>query len=518
MQIVRQLFSFYNPLFYVILLGFIVLLRWPAFSEHYVSGQEAYYALAAQRMAAGHTLYADTFIAGPPLVAVAYKGLIQLLGVQGGLLCLKILACMLVFGLGLLLNSFYNAYRFSQTPSTLPSVLFVFVVCMPWYGLEAGTELVLLLPLLIGVRTVLDLSFEKEQHWLRIYFIGILGGLVLLTAWEGWVVALLLLFAYFLMCRPSLRNVFTLAGGFLSVALVVAVALKWQGNLQGFLQWAYRMPTFGTAVAEEAASLWTETSVLCGAVVLVGLVGIATFRGRFYSQPIRLRRAGDMMLYILLAGAGIWLLHYREWQFRHLWLLLLPFSFYAAYWVENGLPRRYQWLPVALLLVAPIVNGMAYVATQRPTPYEAYLHWVYPPQKLQAHVARLHESEMAAQLRPLLTQTGAPGQAWFICPGQANVAKLQLQLQSPYIEYQALAQHFPALLSGAGTIPAAELRRIYLQWQADPPAYVVDCAGAMPRLQAQAPLLLQHYGAHPFGGGVAYLQRPQHAAAALVKP
>lgn len=506
MQFIRQLFSYYNPLFYALLLALILLLRWPSFDAGNLSSQEAYYALAAKGSLDGRVLYAQTHIAGPPLMVAAYVVCIHFLGVQYGLLALKVLACILIYVVALLLNSFYNTYRFSQTPSTLPSVLFVLAVCLPWYGQEVCSELVLLLPFVLVLRTVLDLSFEKQQPWLRIYAIGIVCCTMLCIAWQGWLAVSALLFMYTLMCRPTLRDVFTLIGGALTVLLSLAVVLKMRGNLEAFMQWAPQRPTFEWQPTANTAEFWKETAVLWLLMTLIGLVGILFFRSRFYAQPIRQRRAGDMMLYTLLAGMGMLLLAGNNWQFRHAWMALVSLSFFASYWIENGIKRHYQWVVLLLLLVSPAINVLSYRATLQPEPYAAYVQWAYPAQRLQAIEAG---SKPMDEGEAKLFQTAGRGELWLLCAGNAAANRLALDpglgLQLHYLEPKVFARQFPAFAANAVTIPADELRLLYHCLVQTPPACIIDCEGRLDKLQAQAPLVLQNYSRTEVGGNTVFV-------------
>lgn len=495
-----MLSGFSNPLLIFLLLGLTVVLRLPSFHPNYTATDEAVYMAVAERMAQGHTLYTEAWDHKPPVLLLLYAGMYELFGTYT-LWAVRVLATLLAFLAALLLNALYNRFRFSGRETSMPAFLLCLWLNVPWYTQELNAELLILLPALLIVKLMSDYFIDEQQQWSKLYWIGLLSGIIILTKYQGVMLILAFQVAYFGIASSRLRDLVTLGAGLFSCFFLLFVWMYVQGNLADFFRLAvmYNLDymLWGHNPGEQsnwASSL--EYLKIWGIPLLVAILSFLRMRSRYFSLAIRQRRFETIMA-LWLIGALLSILLGGSRMYLHYFILLLPpVTFYFVYFVHNHLPWLLRLTVPALALVVPLFTAASFAVVAQPDLYARVQPLAQKDGWLTSLRQSLQTEDEDTALRQRLQQQGVQD-IWVAAFHPEYYTRLRLPCGSKYVNYNMARMRMswlPENLKRKEPLCGTEtLGDFYLNMLNEPPDAVLDPEGHFAEMRRKVLWLQHHY-------------------------
>ena len=142
----QQVFNYRTLFAYLLLLAFILLLRWPSFHPNFVGTSEAAGLISGQRIADGGAIYQDAWEIAPPLLLWFYAAFDAVFG-QYALPALRVFSCLYIFLTAIFINRL--AYTYHDRGAALPvwpGYIYALLVSIPWNAQQVSAELLINLP------------------------------------------------------------------------------------------------------------------------------------------------------------------------------------------------------------------------------------------------------------------------------------------------------------------------------------------------------------------------------------
>lgn len=509
----QRLVSSYNPLFYVLLLALALLLRWPQFSTSHITNEEALLLAAGQRVANGAVLYSETWIDQPPVLPWVYAGAVTLFG-DGALLAVRMLALVLMLVCALLLLVLYQLYRMAVQGKAWIALLYVIALSLPWYALGLTREWLLLPPMLLVVyRLLVDYERGGRSGWKYIAVTGILCGFCVCIDYRA-----ILFFPAAVVMQLLLRplrssELMTFLIGAIAVPVAVLLVLLFQQSLADATEvsfggaWGRMWSGSVTAPLTHPVRSLVEAVIVWGPVMFLGAAGAVQLRARYFSLPIRVRKANAVMVTWLGTLLAMVLMAAGNWQVQHFVLLLPPLVFFAAYLLEYSVKPKWQF-PLVGVLLLPAVHAfvlLQFASEAAPHPYVRRLDASNRLPQLQRELEGPGQLAAVRQLMQALPDTAT---LWSTAADYDLYARLNRRCGAKYLDLaptRRLLQTDPRT-AGGWAFGRETLPEAYASFQRERPDAIYDASGIFGELRSRVPSLQAAYLPQTCGTATCYLR------------
>jgi hypothetical protein len=515
-----------SPVYYLLLLLLVFLLRAPGFDGNYTTVDTSVYLISAERIVDGGHQYLDTWEHKPPVLVWFYTLFVWLFG-SGAFLAVQIFTCFYLFFCAIILNELLMRYQMGRRFSYWPAALLIVFASVPWYTLEMNSEMLLLLPMLLSVSLVTNYAATDKQSPNALFWVGMLSALMVGIRFPAMLFVGGLFLGFVVVARFQLKDLVTLAGGFGLGLFLLGYALHLNGSLWAFVEigflFNFDYVLMDKALGDTDLSLnFLEYLKIWGGLLLLAAVGFGAIRNRYNSLMVAQRKLETLFLFWLITGTASVLLSGRF--YLHYMLQALPaLVFYASYglqWRAVGWWRVPAFvalfaIPGALSLSYPVVVCTSlydWVATNIRQPREGgflqtlqhQLHLSDTELALQADIHRHNASHsvFVADFRPeLYTRLGVKCASKYT---NINIAYFKMDWLEANVRLRG------QLVSGPET-----LAETYRTFQREMPLYVIDPIGMFTEIRQKLPLLLDPYVADTVAGVPVWRLPPTEAVAVV---
>jgi hypothetical protein len=484
----RAFFSSHNPLFYPALLLMVVALRWPGLDAASATTTEGLLWAAAERMADGHAIYRDVWVALPPVLPSIYALAVGLVG-PAAWLALQLLAICLVMASAYLLNSIAATYRFYPEPTALPGFLVAILLSAPATKLQFGPELLALTLLLLLVRVGLALTLSARPRPSQLLFFGGLAVLPVLTDPQVSLMAGAIVIVLLMGEGSSLKRMFTVLGGCLLLLLTACLGLAAVGSLDGFgelVTEGVRHAILGNDVAQpinDGALL----SAVFGLLLLMSVIGVWQTRAKDSGTTAKGRLAESVLAVWFAAGLLEVVVRLPELNLSTVQLCGPPIAVYSSYWLLLGPARRQLGLQLVAICV---LMGLPFAAPALRTLPGTWIS-VWP---LNQYLGPAPDLSLLA-LRSSLNSYPQSIQVWVLAPQPAAYLALGRKPATRYIDISLYDQRVANQLSidAVDGVPAPAIEDLFRTLRDDPPPLILDQGGRFEQLGNTLPLIASLY-------------------------
>lgn len=502
----------YTPLpVHLGLLIVIPLLRLPTFHPDFFLAEESLLLVTAQKMLAGGGIYEFSWHAGPPLMVWIY-GIFSALFGSWALSAIRIFTCIYIYLSAIVFNGILAENKSFRRNTGLISILFVFLVCTPWYSQELNASLFVLLPVVLTfsqISQMADRSASNQQH---MYVAGVWMMLAILASYKTVFLLIGIFMAYLILQSFRIQEVMAFFSGMFTVFSVMVFFLFRGGVLddwwdQGILYYLDYLGLAGEGWYQfnSLDALRTLLTSWGGFLVLAG-IGFVHYRIRFYKY-VRRARATETMMAIWLVGVFIVLLFkLNRLTMPDFILLVPPLAFYIARTFDFDFVTRFR-VPMLLLLISiPIWQYSGYLGMS----FDQQLSFLTPDDNSSMRHGNLllHKGAHTAVLEEIRSLP-AGKQIWIMSDESDLYLRSQRLPAVRYTDYRMAEIKLDDLREEEAAnmisriIPSAEAFRIF---QEDPPAMILDARNNFPSLQNRFPGIFGDYKYRKVGSWHIYRQ------------
>lgn len=510
------MFANRNPVVYLILFLFTVILRLPSFHPDFFGTVESSYFIAAQRLAEGGHSYQDVWELKPPLTLWFYEGWYSLLG-DNILWGLKVFGILYVFLGAVLIDGLIANYRFASDASILPGFLYSTLLSIPWYHQEVSPELLLTLPTLLAFSWLIQYTIEEKHSWNLLFGIGILLGLCIGIKWQGIIVIGSIFATYVSITRPLLRDLTTMFGGLIFTLFLMILPLYYQGSLSEFWDLAvlytydhYRFDSFNGQLTEWFSIL--EVLRLFGFFVLLTVFGFLAMKSKSTST-IKLRKLETVMSIWLIAGGINIVLSGKFFYLPYLFFGIPPMIYYISGYFGG---RGSSFFRSSLLLASyifPIYTYILFIFCSNSMYYE----WLKPYESKDVWIGQMRgklsinrQEELIAQdLKRQNIQNGI-----LVAYYQPELyLKFNQRCASKYVDFTAAYNKMDWLQHNFRHAPLfsapEDMAKVYETFRKEQPDYIIDPYNVFGDIKAHLPILLEPYAMKKVGYYKVYYRRKE---------
>jgi hypothetical protein len=496
-----KILSYNNPIVHLLLLGWIFLLRLPAFHPGYFARDESIYLLCARRMVSGGIMYVDAWDHKPPVIYWIYT-LFQYCFGSWSLFFIRIATCLYLFWACWLFNQILLNYRISRQFSIMGAALLAFIYSTPWYTLELNGELLLLLPMLLICNRLISFGVEEKKHWESLFEIGILLGLCITIKLQAAFFCLSIFFAYITITTPKLSEITTLVGGILVWLLACVLILFYRGAWSSFwdIGFLYNFDYIRIGKHPGETVSWLniiEVFKFWGLYVVLGLLGFITFRLQYFRTVIRQRRVEIIFGLWLLFSLPVVLLGGKRLYLHYFLLTMPPLLFYTVYLLKNFVRMRFQYPLVFLGMLYPLIIWVMFYFVSSAERYAYVAQRVSPNGWAQTMFEDLNGTVQEKALRSDLARYDIKKGIWITKFEPELYFKLGYPCAVKYTHFSMLFYKMNWLTQNrtAGNLVSKPERiaDMYRTFSKEKPEYVIDWMNVFGEIINTLPLLMNDY-------------------------
>ncbi|MBX7242910.1 MAG: hypothetical protein K1X92_14305 [Bacteroidia bacterium] len=488
---------------HLLLLFLAVVLRLPVFMEGYFQTDEALSGICAQKLIQGESLYSEIWYSGPPFM-IWFYGLFTGLFGSYWLVFLRVFTILYVYYTAVFLGNWLAQYRPFDKYPLFPSVLLVVLCSSPWFSLELSPELLMLLPLMIVYRTLIDRS-EKPSYSFQPYFLsGVLIMLAVTASYQFIIMFLSVIVLYLSLKRAAVDELTALLGGAGITLGITLMALYFGNSLFGFLDMAllYGLDLLRYEMFNSSFKSMQNSALAFFAVEAIFLIfavlGFIRFRIKYFTSLLRIRRLEVGMIIWLVGGLTSIFFSVTQSQF-HKWLIIAPpIAFYATKVFE--IPRK-KWMNTVLLIVAFIPAFYIYSEFW-------YQHFLIPQKNNQTTTGSrkspiFNNQELQSYFRNKKTRKGI----WIMEFQPEMYLALGQKCATKYVDYRIVYQKFHPLPYASTHLLISKVEsdaEIFDEFNKNRPDYILDRNNLFPNIREMYPALFYDYKAESVGGYKVY--------------
>ncbi len=501
-----------NPVLYLFLLIFIVLLHIPVFHENYYGIDESLYVLCAQKIAQGEVMYLEVWDNKPPLIFGFYTLFVRLFG-NYTFFALRTFSIFYYFICALIFNQLFYFYRFSKSFHIWPGILLALLSLNPWYANELNAEHLMLLPTLFMVLYASFYFIEGEKKWYYLYWIGILGAVCMGFKYQGLFNLIGLIFGVFLFYTLKPQELLTIFLGFMTVILMIFLSLYFTDSVNEFVDigflYNFDYMRVGKNLGEEVNWFTGLKEYLknYGVLIVTGTLGILNYRARFYTMAIRQRKIETLLLSlsifsliaILLGGSRLYL---------HYFIQLLPFLLiHAVYFALSR--RRWGRFMLFLNFIFPLFTLTIYYFVSTPERFRVIQPYIKPNGWVYSKFEELHYSKQEMLLLKDLQQNHPNLNQIFIVDFQPQLyLKLKKSCSLKYVNSSLTFYKMNWLSHHKGKLTLwskpEQLSDLYKELYRKKPKYIIDNQRIFEEWKDKMPLFLSQYKKKTIGNYSVY--------------
>ncbi|MEL6592955.1 MAG: hypothetical protein AAFQ68_22840 [Bacteroidota bacterium] len=496
---------------HILLLVLIPLLRLPSFDGNFFLGEESFYLLAAQKLAEGGHLYSDLWMTGPPVMVWIYRALYAIFG-SVSLTVIRVLSCFYLYFAAVYFGGTINQFRPFGRMQGLPSVIFVILCSIPWYGLQLGASLFALLPLSASFFSVLQLRERAPQNNYWMFMAGFWLMLCTLASYKYIFIGLGILLTYLLLKSARIPEILSFFLGIFTVLTAFVLILFYAGSLGdfwdvGLLYYLDRIFLKNSEVY--AYHSWDTIQVWLrnwGVFLIFGGIGFLHFRLRFYSYVAQLRTLELTMAIWLVSVMLMLAFKYGRLEVNDIILLAPPLAFYASKIFDFKWGGRFRAILIPLSLVMPVIIYLNY--------------WgIKLPNSMSTFSPKTESIYYHGGLKSLLDQStiwhaydfgDKPTSIWLMDYHPEIYLSLDQKLNNKYLDYRIAWYKMSVLPHEDQGVMFSQVesdKDIFKEFSAQPPDYILDPHNQFPYLQTRYPALFGNFERDPAIAQAVYRRR-----------
>ncbi len=499
----------YTPLpVHLGLLIVIPLLRLPTFHPEFFLPEESLLLVTAQKMVATGGLYQDAWFGGPPLMVWLY-GLFSLVFGDWAMPAIRVFSCLYIYASAIVFNGILAEYKSFRRNAGLISVLFVLLVCTPWFAQQMNATLFTLLPVILTFSHINQLGDRNPQNQRHVFIAGVWMMVAMMATYKTVFLLIGVFFAYLVLKPFRWEEMMAFIGGLLTVAAAMLFWLFRWGGMDAWLDQGLLYYADYLGLANEAMyQIRTSEALLLllvswGSFLVLAVVGFVHYRLNFYGY-VKKARSAETMMYIWLVGVLIVLLFkLGRLEISDFLLLVPPLAFYIARTFDFPLMTRFRVLALLLLVMVPVWQYTAYAAMLFPNQWG----WVAPlPVPLRDGGMQLNQEKFAGLLGPLADLP--PGEQVWVMSNDNDLYLRSKRIPAvPYVDFRMAYYKLEDLPGHRGKLMISEVvpaREMFRTFSGDQPAMVLDGGNYFPSLQQRFPGIFGEYQALKVGTWTLY--------------
>ncbi|MEM6344826.1 MAG: hypothetical protein AAF927_13125 [Bacteroidota bacterium] len=482
---------------HILLLVLIPLLRLPAFDGGFFLGEESFYLLAAQKLAQGGDLYSDLWMTAPPVMVWLYRMFYGLFG-EGALTAIRVISCFYLYITAIYFAGTLNSFRPFGRMIGMPAVILVILCSIPWYGLQMGASLFVLLPMCASFFSILQLRERAPQNNFWMFYAGLWLMVCTLASYKYIFIGFGLLLTYLILKSPRLPEILSFFLGIFVVLLTLLLILFYTGSLAdywdvGLLYYLDRI--FLTDSKIYAYHSWDTIQVWVrnwGIFLLFGGIGFLHFRVRYYSYVAQLRTLELTMAIWLVSVLLMLLFKYGRLELNDILLLAPPMAFYVSKIFDFKWGSRFRTILIPLCLLFPAVVYLNYWGIKLPdsmstfNPKEQSIFYHGGLKSLLERSTPLHQYDFGAAKQSI----------WVMDHFPELYLSLDQKVENKYLDYRIAWYKIAALPSedqGRFFSKIESDKAVFQEFKQHLPDFVIDPRNDFPALQKRYPSLFGNY-------------------------
>ena len=507
-----RIFTYTNPLIYVMLVGVVFMLRSATLRTDYASPAESRYSVLAQRMSDGASLYAEAWESRPPGTVWMYRIAYSLAGHYSTLL-LRILACLYIVLCGLLLHLTLIEYRIEFRLTFFPALLFALLLCAPWTSQEVNEDFLLVLPVLVVMRLLIRHYIDGQLLSEQLFAVGLWCGWASLLKYQGLLILLTASFCVVVFSRRPLRDLVAILTGQLTVVLGLLLWLDLNGGIgpwwdQTVLYAIDRIRIAEHFPTESVSFALIEQGLVYGLAVVLGLRAWFVLRTRPASATIRERKIEQFFTYWLMGMAASLLIAAAQTRLSHYWLVLPPLVFFMAVHARS-VRRRFWWqLSYGALVIWMFMLSCSHILVAHPATLRRLKQQLAWPDYWRKQQERILPNANQLLAREFLAQHPALAGIWYLGDDPLFYQRVGERAGTRYTHLAMTLIKFDWLERNhrqASLLSRSEpMYRVYQAFVREQPDVVFDPHGVFEELRRRMPLLLNPYQREESGQLVIY--------------
>ncbi|MDX2245544.1 MAG: hypothetical protein SF052_02125 [Bacteroidia bacterium] len=347
------------------LLVLVVILRLPVFHGQYFLAEESQYMLLAKQIAGNNHLYVDAWYAGPPVMVWIYSFFYFVFGANA-LFALRIFTCIYIYFTAVFFNGMVTENKpFRQYPG-LPSVLFVLMVCLPWYAQQLSSTLFILLPVTLAFFAFNQVGEDRRNNYGLMFISGAWMMFCILTTYKATFILGGMLVAYIFLKKPQADEFLSLFGGMAAVLGGIFLILFFNQSLAAFwdIGVVYYLDRIGKMDPNiyhyESGFAFLSWIFTWGVLMIMAMIGFFHFRLRFYSYITKIRTL-EITMAVWLVGVSLSLIFkFSRLELSDFILVVPPMTFYATKITDFRVGYRFRLILLLLILAIPVYQYFNY--------------------------------------------------------------------------------------------------------------------------------------------------------------
>lgn len=449
-------------------------------------------------MAEGGIQYLDTWDNKPPVIGWFYAGFAWVFG-EYALTAVRVFTCFYLFICALLINQLMIRNRFLERYPLAPGFVFLILTAVPWYAQELNAEMLMILPLILVMQQVYNVTENGDRNHQRLIIAGLLLGLCTLIKYQGFVFFLAFTLGHVIVNPPRFSEYFSLITGFFLTLLGVFLILFFNGSVSAWWDVGLVYNLDYMSIGEnpgEHPSLWfnlLQYGKMWGAFVFTGLLGMALNRLNYFSMAIRLRRL-DALFFTWFVGAVLTVALGGSRLYLHYFIAAAaPLSVYVGIFAEQRLSRLIRASVLATCLAGPVYTYGVFLSAAFPQTFSFADPWFEPMSWVKGLRTELNEPHpLAAHIDKSKVKNGI-----LVMDDYPELyMKLGLPCATKYTNFSIAHYKISAFRHNEGRELFSNpegLKEVYRQFSHEMPEYVVDPDTLFIQLKDKMPLLLQAY-------------------------
>jgi hypothetical protein len=490
------------PIFYALLLGFTIAVRWPTFDAGFYPTDESLYLAVGERLADGGVLYRDTWDNKPPLILWFYGLNVAIFG-KAAVWAVRVWACLILTWAAAALFGLIDDFKFATGGGEAFAFLFAALFSCPWYAAELNSELFILPLGVTAVRRTARHCVDDKRTWENLFFAGVCCGAAFFSKYQGIHLTLAVLTALFVLSTPTSADIATFVGGFAVVAGGVLSVLYVSGAWAEFWDVAVaynvdylRLP--GNPGDDPNGDSILEYVKIWGLPIIFALWGMWTFRASFYQLPIRQRKFGTLMMIwfvfaVLTLTIGRNYLHYFG-------FVLPPATFWALFFIFGKWRKNYPKIAAmayASLWILPSAMLALYFVVSSPQRYRRFQNLFKQGGWAESLHRSLHPDSELVELRALVDRLRPYGvRCVLVTAFRPELYRfLELKPATKYtnfgiVYYKADWWNENAYRPFSSVETQADF---YAQFYSHPPPLIIDTDGVWEKMLVKLPPEIENY-------------------------
>ncbi len=359
-----RLFVFRNPLAYLWMVGWAILLRIPSFHPSFYPPSESFLITLAEQILSGFSPYQEVLTEESPLTVGLFVFIQWVFG-DFTRSAVDIFTVVYIFICGFLFNQMFNDLKFQRERSLFPGMMFILITSLPWYAQELNGSLLLMLPMLLVVFLLIQ-TFEEGALPLPLLFkLGMLVSIAFLIHYQAIIFYLAIPLVYAMLSTPRIAEMVTMFIGMSIPLLISTLFLYFKGWLSAFISMSLfqqldkltdAIPSLG--LSSFAKDYWELALAIT--FIFPAVLGMLAFRLGDNRLSSAQRKVESIMLVWLVTGTLMIIVSGFFRAANPLLPLVFPITFYLSRFFQLRIPSAIGALCFVMVLAFPTYSCIQY--------------------------------------------------------------------------------------------------------------------------------------------------------------